>query len=259
MTYDYGIDGVSIEMSKYAMSLQNFVFKDTEPQIHFIGGDFYPQADTVIKPEWKRIELTGSNGWAKWENTVWYDKLFNEKMPENSKKSNDLSVEIWRQAVALSKKLGKYLGENNIHLLIPVNVCSNPGNVSLTLATILISEFLKIPVINNNHDFYWEGGNRRIEVLEKGLKEGPRDFFFTNSDIGEIFSLIEMIFPWDSRSWISVNINKSQSKHLIRYNGHNPANVCEIGTAVDTKQYTNISKRKKIDAFKSIRFTTNHS
>ncbi|MCK4921056.1 MAG: phosphodiester glycosidase family protein, partial [Bacteroidales bacterium] len=48
---------------------------------------------------------------------------------------------------------------------------------------------------------------------------------------------------------MNLNINKSQSKHLIKKNGINPANVTEIGTAVDTKEYINIDKRKKINAF----------
>jgi len=39
-----------------------------------------------------------------------------------------------------------------------------PGNVSLALACILVSEYWGIPVINNNHDFYWGRGkiNRLI-------------------------------------------------------------------------------------------------
>ena len=106
-----------------------------------------------------------------------------------------------------------------------INVCSNPGNVSLALATVLISEYLEIPVINNNHDFYWEGGNRAIEIKKKGLKKGPRDFFFHNAHVGEFFSIIETIYPWENRSWMNVNINKIQQNHLININGHNPANV----------------------------------
>ena len=48
---------------------------------------------------------------------------------------------------------------------------------------------------------------------------------------------------------MNVNINREQSEHLIRLNGHNPANVMEIGTAVDTTQYTKSDKRKNINTF----------
>ncbi|MCK5692563.1 MAG: glycosyltransferase, partial [Bacteroidales bacterium] len=50
-------------------------------------------------------------------------------------------------------------------------------------------------------------------------------------------------------SWINVNINTGQSKHLVRVNGHNPANVMDIGTAVDTSHYTKSDKRKNINTF----------
>ena len=80
-------------------------------------------------------------------------------------------------------------------------------------------------------------------------KSGPRDFFFNNCHLGEVFSVIEVLYPWQSRSWINVNINRGQTEHLIRINGHNPANVMEIGTAVDTSHYTKTDKRKNINTF----------
>ena len=67
--------------------------------------------------------------------------------------------------------------------------------------------------------------------------------------MGEFFSPIEVLYPYESRSWMTVNINNNQSNHVIEINGHNPANVCEIGTAVDTDRYTTLTKRKKINAF----------
>jgi hypothetical protein len=41
LTYDYGIDGVSIEISKYAQSLQDLLFGKEKAAIHLIGGDFF--------------------------------------------------------------------------------------------------------------------------------------------------------------------------------------------------------------------------
>jgi hypothetical protein len=117
------------------------------------------------------------------------------------------------------------------------------------MACVLISEFMKIPVINNNHDFYWEEGMCRFDREKSGTKPGPRDFFFNNCHLGEVFSLVEVLFPWQSRSWMNVNINRGQTEHLIRINGHNPANVMEIGTAVDTSHYTKSDKRKNINTF----------
>ncbi|MCK4662690.1 MAG: phosphodiester glycosidase family protein [Bacteroidales bacterium] len=246
ITFYYSIDGVTIEVEKYA---QAFREKFKNVSVHYIAGKFYPESEKVIDPTTKKYQINEIKGFDDW---TLYKDFFFTKLERGSKEYNALIIKFWKQVVTIVKKLGNYIEENDIQLLYLINVCSNPGNVSLSLATVLVSEYLGIPVINNNHDFYWEGGNREIDILQKGLKNGPRDFFLINSDVGEFFSQIEVLFPWSSRSWISVNINQGQSEHLIKQNGHNPANITEIGTAVDTKKYLNIPKRTKINAFHQV-------
>ena len=51
ITFDYGIDGVSIEISKYAQALESLFGIWGDAKIHFIGGDFYRQADSVLRPD----------------------------------------------------------------------------------------------------------------------------------------------------------------------------------------------------------------
>lgn len=253
LTYDYGIDGVSIEMSKYAMSLQNIVFKNNKPQIHFIGGNFYPHADTVIKPEWKRFKLSGSNGWGKWENAFWYDQLFNEKMPQDSQQSDNLAEEIWKQAVLLSKRLGKYLAENNIHLLIPVNVCSNPGNLALGLCIPLVTELMDLYVLNSNHDYYWEGGKPASEK-KLGDMPGPRDHFFKNYENRKYFDFFVKLYPWNGTKWIQTNINKLQSDKLIEKYNFASRKVFELATSISNDFFTNYTE----EDIKSVRLRMAH-
>ena len=93
--------------------------------------------------------------------------------------------------------------------------------------------------------------HRDVEIKSKGLKKGPRDFFFHNAHVGEFFSVIEMCYPWESKSWMTVNINKIQHDHVIKKNGHNPANVALIGTAVDISK-ERMSKRDMIKAFMQV-------
>ena len=245
ITFYFTIDGITVETEKYAKT-----FKKIYPTIpiHFIAGDIKQEADELIpKDAFKKVipEMEAFDAWPL------YDDFFKVKMERGSKEYNELIGKFWKEVLVLVEKLGTYIEENEISLLYLINVCSNPGNVSLALATVLISEYLGIPVINNNHDFYWEGGNREVEIKKKGLKKGPRDFFFHNSHVGEFFSLIEMIYPWESRSWMNVNINKIQQNHLIDINGHNPANVALLGTAVDTKMHQ-MSKRDIIKAFMQV-------
>ena len=242
ITFYFAIDGITVETEKYAKS-----FKNIYPNIpiHYIAGEIKPEADELIhKDAFKKVikEMDGFDNWPL------YDDFFRIKMERGSTEYNDLIVKFWDEVLILVEKLGRYIEENNISLLYLINVCSNPGNVSLALATVLISEYLGIAVINNNHDFYWEGGNREVEIKKKGLKKGPRDFFFHNAHVGEFFSLIDTLYPWESRSWLNVNINKLQHTHLVNIKGHNPANSAMIGTAVDTK-LNQISKRDIIKAF----------
>ncbi|MWW26786.1 phosphodiester glycosidase family protein [Algibacter lectus] len=245
LTFYFTIDGITVETEKYAK-----IFKNIYPDIpiHFVAGDIKDEADELIpNGAFKKVipEMEAFDAWPL------YEDFFNIKMERGSEAYNALIGKFWKEVLVLVEKLGSYIEENDISLLYLINVCSNPGNVSLALATVLISEYLGIPVINNNHDFYWEGGNRKEDIVKKGLKKGPRDFFFHNAHIGEFFSVIEMVYPWESRSWMNVNINKMQQEHLININGHNPANVALLGTAVDTKMHQ-MSKRDIIKAFMQV-------
>ena len=245
VTFYFTIDGITVETEKYAKT-----FKSIYPQIpiHFIAGEIKEEADELIpKDAFKKVipQMEAFDAWPL------YKDFFQIKMERGSVAYNELIGKFWKEVLVLVEALGSYIEENDISLLYLINVCSNPGNVSLALATVLISEYLGLPVINNNHDFYWEGGNREVEIKKKGLKKGPRDFFFHNAHVGEFFSLIETVYPWESRSWMNVNINRIQQNHLIDTNGHNPANVALIGTAEDTKMHQ-MSKRDIIKAFMQV-------
>ncbi|MFH1321960.1 MAG: phosphodiester glycosidase family protein [Bacteroidota bacterium] len=246
ITFHYSIDGVTIEIQKYAKALRNIM---PGVPIHYLAGDILPVAEQFIDSSCHKQVIKEINGFDSWE---LYPDFFFTKMERGSKEYNELIIKFWKDVLNIIDKLGTYIEKNNIRLLWVINACSNPGNVSLSFALALLSEYLRIPVINNNHDFYWEGGNKKIDIKTKGLKPGPRDFFFLNSHIGEFFSLIEVLFPWESPSWINVNINNSQSRHLIETNGHNPANVSEICTSIDTSEYTILDKRVKVKAFMQV-------
>ena len=240
LTFYYSVDGVTIEVEKYAKIFRNLF----NTQIHYIAGAFYPESKLLIHKDTKKFEIPECNGFDDWK---FYDSFFNTKFDRGGELYNQLITDFWKEVLGIVKKLSLYVEKNEIKLLYLLNICSNPGNVSYCLATILVSEFMGIPVINNSHDFYWEGGNSEIDRQTKNLPKGPRDFFFTNSHIGEFFSLIENLYPWQSNIWLSLHINRKQTEHVININGHNPANVAEIGTAVDMAGYSNVSKRKKLD------------
>jgi glycosyltransferase involved in cell wall biosynthesis len=246
LTFGFGIDGVSMEIAKYAEALRLFL---GNPKIHYIAGHFEEFADHVIDPTdtWHTIgTMQGFNDWPS------YGDFFSRKLDRGGRLYNELIGALWSEVLTICERLGAIIEENDIRLLYLVNTNSNPGNVGVALATVLVSEHLGIPVVNNCHDFYWEGGASAVRRSVEHTPKGARDAFFTNSHVGEFFSVIEMIYPWESRSWVSACINASQTDALRERFGHNPANLAEIGTAIDTTTYRVLDRRRTKEAWNQV-------
>ncbi len=231
LTFEFGIDGVSIEILKYARVLESIYDQCTDARLHFIAGDFAPQADMILKSRWSKYQIKGTNGWAKWDGGRWFNALFFEDMVTGSQRSSEVAINIYRQAKIIAKKLGDYIATNEIKLLIPVNVASNPGNMSLTLALVFVTEALGTIVINSNHDYFWDGGKPAGE-RKAGEEPGMRDHFFHNIDNLPFYSLFSQLYPWNGRRWLQVNINNRQSERLIKEYGFQEDKVFKINTCV---------------------------
>lgn len=242
ITFHYGIYGVTVEMMKYAQVLEKII---PDARLHFIAGKIPPEATALLGKESRQCEIPILQGFGDWG---LFNEFFKQELIPNTPHAQQLLQRFWQETLQIVEQLGQYIEENDIQLLYLLNICSNPGNVSLSLATVLLSEYLQIPVINNNHEFYWEGGHSSQEIKQKSLKRGPRDFFFTNAHISEFFTIIEQLYPWESQYWFNLNINYNQTYHLIKQQGHNPIRVSEIGTAIDTNQFVIRSKRATLYA-----------
>ncbi len=244
LTYDFGIDGVSVEIAKYAKSLEFQTEGKSIPDIHLIGGDFHKGSVSVILPRWKRFRLFGANGWNKWDKGKWFKRLYLDKWNLQSKEPDILAQNIWSMSLSLIERLGHYINQNQIDLFIPVNIFSNPGNFSFSLAVILAAEYFSIPILNSNHDFYWEGGKPENE-RKPGESSGIRDHFFKNHDHENFKKLFELIYPWDGKYSIQVNINKEQSAYLIDNKGFDPNRVFELSTSLSEKFFVEFSPAEK--------------
>ena len=243
VTFHCSVDGVTAEIAKYAEAMRSML---PEPQLHLITGRFDVRAELIVGPKIERHVLPEVDGFADWH---LYRDFFHRRMERGSPLYNSLILTLWDDVLVLAERLGRLIERCDIRLLYVINVNSNPGNVTLALALVLISEHMRIPVIANNHDFYWEGGAARQEG------EGPtgaRDHFFTNSHLGEVFSIIQMIYPWVARTWISANISRRQSAELVGRFGHNPANVAELGTAVDTALYAPLNRPRRVEVLRQL-------
>ncbi|MHC4222695.1 MAG: glycosyltransferase, partial [Planctomycetota bacterium] len=86
--------------------------------------------------------------------------------------------------------------------------------------------------LNNNHDFYWEGGKPGAERTP-GEEPGPRDHFFRNRENQPFFRIFQRLLPWKGRRWTQVNINPIQSQVLIEKKGFDPRDVDLVGTLIE--------------------------
>ena len=244
VTFHCSVDGVTVEIAKYAEAMRRVL---PEPQLHIITGHFDVRAGPMLGSNIECHELPELNGFSEWR---LYGDFFYRRMERGSPLYNTLILALWDDVLVIAERLGRLIERCDIRLLIPINVNSNPGNVALALAMVLISEHLRIPVIASNHDFYWEGGRSRAE--REGSRAGPRDHFFTNSHLGEVFSVIQLIYPWVARTWISANLSRTQSFQLVRQFGHNPANVAELGTAVDTALFAPLNRPRRVEVLRQL-------
>ena len=246
ITFSYGIDGVTIETSKYAHTLNDLFTPIRKPSIHLIGESFQPQVSSILPAEWQRHQIDGINGWNKWDDGKWFKALFRKRMRSSSEESDLLLSEVYRQAVLIAKRLGRYFLDNQISLVVPVNIASNPGNMALTLGLVLVTEILGIYVLNSNHDFYWEAG-KPFSEREPGEEPGVRDHFFRNINNQTFFALFKLIYPWNGSRWQQININARQSRRLVNQFNFPEEKVYEISTYIADTFFETYSKNDVID------------
>ena len=242
INYYLSIDGVTIENIKYSITLKS-IFPGIK--IHWIQDHINPKQTHFNGPDIIKHNIKGLDGFEQWPP---YMKLFHTKLKRGSKDYNQLILDIWEETLEIIENLLCYFNNNDITNMFITNVGSNPGNFALTLAIIIISEKLGMPVLNSNHDFYWEGGSPK----NKRKNPRPRDHFFRNYDVGEVFSLQEQIYPWNSDKWMHLNINILQTKKLIKKKGINPNNIDELTTSIKTEIYRNITSQEKNSIIKKL-------
>ena len=107
-----------------------------------------------------------------------------------------------------------FLGEFDIDILVAENVFALPLNLPLSMALRRVVAQTGLPTIAHNHDFYWDGGKPTAERMP-GEEPGSRDHFFRNVENQPFFSLFQMLYPWNGRRWIQVNISRWQSERLM--------------------------------------------
>ena len=132
LSFYFTIDGVTIEVAKYASALRQLL---PGVPLHLIAGGIKPESEHILSGNFQRHDLAGIKSFDNWD---LYKDFFKTKLERGNKKYNALIKEFWDQVLLLTETLADCIEKNNITLLYLLNVCSNPGNVSLALATVLV-------------------------------------------------------------------------------------------------------------------------
>ncbi len=132
ITYQLAVDGVTVEIEKYTKIFRNIL---PEMDVHYITGDIYPEAQQFIDPFVNQHIIKEISGFDRWP---LYQDFFFAKLERGNKVYNELIIKFWEEVLTIVDLLGRYIQAKKIGLLYLVNVCSNPGNVSLSLAVVLL-------------------------------------------------------------------------------------------------------------------------
>jgi glycosyltransferase involved in cell wall biosynthesis len=240
VTFHLSDDTLGVELAKSAEALRAAVraldFGSEELAIHWVAGRIQADAPFLSGGRDHLLQLAGIEGFEKWGDP--YFKLFASRMDRTDDAYANLPAQIWKQALDNARRLARYVEEQAIGGLVAADVASLPGNVSLTLALVLLAEVAELPVICLNHSFYWQR-------TPEERKTGPSSLsFFKNQHLPEVFSLIEQLYPWRSPLWIQANSSKGQSRHLLENLGFCPANVHTLPTVVDTRVFKPKSEQR---------------
>jgi hypothetical protein len=246
LSFFYGIDGVTMEVAKYAQVLDELF---PTGAIHFVAGRIEPQASGLLPSNATMHTLPSLDGFDRWP---LYSDFFSTRLKRGGSSYNRLIENLWEQTLQIVDELGRLIEAQDIGLLFLINTHSNPGNVAMALAVVLLSEMMGILVLNNCHDFYFEGGMSEKERKASASSKGPRDHFFTNAHLGELFSVVQVLYPWNSPHWLTVTINQTQADYLVQQLGHPPHRVMQICTALDTTRFKKLDSRAQKQALRQL-------
>ena len=89
VSFDFGIDGVSMEVSKYAKAFEQF---GKQTSIHFIAGTFKKGHQTILEQRWTKHTVSYIDGF---NGCPTYKDYFETKLSRGSREYNNLIEQLW--------------------------------------------------------------------------------------------------------------------------------------------------------------------
>ena len=133
------------------------------------------------------------------------ERLFQQALERGSAEYNALIGELWPEVRAQAEAIGRAVAEQQVEMLICHQAWSQPAQLPRALALICVCETLHLPVVSV-HTPLAADCNR-------------------NRHLGEIHTLIESVFPWDSPWAVHLTEDQAQTAALRDQHGINPARI----------------------------------
>lgn len=146
------------------------------------------------------------------EDAAWApaERLFRQPLERGSADYNALIQEFWPAVRAQAEQIGRSVAEQQIEMLISHRAWSDPAQLPRSLALVCVCEALHLPVVA------WH--------------EGLAADYNGNRHLGEIHTLIETAFPWDSPWAVHLVADDDQARTLRDRHGINPARIRTLPT-----------------------------
>ena len=181
-----GEDGVALETEKWAE-----VLKEMGHEVFIASGRF--EKDILVNRKYHKRIKNLSFGYN--INEKQRSKVF-EVLDTAFRNPKIILSKIRLESEIISRKLARWINENNLKLLILENTNSLPVHLPLARAIKDIIEKTGINAISHNHDFHWERGKDYVSPYQ------------------EINSLVKELFPLQLPKVKHVVINSAAKKKL---------------------------------------------
>ena len=155
------------------------------------------------QPELPQLTLPGAEQWPE------FGALFEARLERGSDEYNALVGSVWSQTLSLVEALGAAISEQNIAALVVEDCWSQPRHLPLALAVVCVCEGLRMPVL----------------AVHEELHEQADFDYRSNVHLGEVYSLVECLCPWDSPWAVQLAADPQMAQRLMRDWGLNPARI----------------------------------
>lgn len=139
------------------------------------------------------------------------EQFCSQRLERGSADYNALIGNVWAQTRQCTEALARAIAERQVECLIVRGLWSRPDNLPAALAVVLLCEHLRLPVVAEHQNPWWQDPAA----------------VSANAHLGEVFSVVESCFPWDAPLATHCAASEADARQLCETLGINPAHVLQ--------------------------------